>query len=245
MPPTTAPNAPARETAYSEAQAAAYDDKRFTSPAGRRIHALERDILLEALGHVDRGARILEVGCGTGRLLLEARSAGYNVGGLDASPHMLEKLNQKIAGRGGEFEMVVGEAARTGRPDRSYDFVYAIRLLNQTESPAYALNVVSEMLRVTRPGGYVLAEFVNGRRPRWGDNKRSTTRLAPEEVIERGRASGGEYIYSRGAFFLSMQAYNAVPGWLAPAVAACDRLLSRLMPRLCSRCYVLFRRAGE
>jgi SAM-dependent methyltransferase len=138
--------------------------------------------------------------------------------------------------------MVVGEAAKAPMPDGAFDFVYAIRLLNQTESPEYALSVVAEMLRLARPGGYVLAEFVNAHRPRWGDNRRPTTRLAPEQVIERGRAAGGSTVYCRGAFFLSMQAYNRSPRWLAPLVAAIDRAASRLMPRCCSRSYVFFRR---
>ncbi|MCL4196746.1 MAG: methyltransferase domain-containing protein [Phycisphaerales bacterium] len=241
--PTSTPQRPtsAASTAYSQDQAEAYDDKRFTGPVGRRLHTFEWDILREALGRVDRSARIIEIGCGTGRLLLEARRAGYRVGGLDASPHMLEQLRRKITG-GGEFEMIVGQAASVPMPDASFDFVYAIRLLNQTESPEYALRVVAEMHRLVRPGGYVLAEFVNAHRPRWGDNRRETTRLTPAQVIECGRAAGGEVITCRGAFLLSMQAYNRAPRFCLPIVSGLDRLLSRLLPRWCSRSYVLFRK---
>lgn len=40
---------------------------------------------------------ILELGCGTGRLLLPLRSAGYAIEGLDCSPEMLELCAQKAA----------------------------------------------------------------------------------------------------------------------------------------------------
>ncbi len=240
-PPTPEGHASAASTAYSQVQAAAYDDKRFTGPVGSRLHAFEWDILREALGRVDRSARIIEIGCGTGRLLLEARRAGYQVGGLDASPHMLEQLREKIGGDG-EFEMIVGEAASVPIPDGSFDFVYAVRLLNQTESPQYALRVITEMHRLAKPGGYVLAEFVNAHRPRWGNNRRETTRLEPAQVMECGRAAGGEVIACRGAFLLSMQAYYRAPVFCLPFVSGLDRLLSRLLPRWCSRSYVLFRK---
>ncbi len=246
MPSTPESATAAAQTAYSESQATVYDDIRFRGPAGSRIHALERDVLLRALRRLPTSARALEVGCGTGRLLLEARAAGYQVDGLDASPHMLQQLQKKIEAGGGTFEMVVGEAAKVPRPDGSYDFVYAIRLLNQTESPDYALNVVAEMVRLARPGGYVLAEFVNARRPRWGVNRRDTTRLDPRQVAQRGREAGAEHVADYGAFLLSMQAYYAVPGFLTPLVALTDRVLSRLLPRWCSRSYVLLRKkAGQ
>lgn len=40
--------------------------------------------------------------------------------------------------------------------DNSIDLVYSIRLLRPTKSRDDALRVVDEMLRITRPGGYML-----------------------------------------------------------------------------------------
>jgi ubiquinone/menaquinone biosynthesis C-methylase UbiE len=232
----------ANSTAYTEEQARIYDEKRFTTPAGRLIHRFERDRLLEALRLADDGAAVLEVGCGTGRLLAEARTAGYRADGVDLSEPMLAALRADRPDLFGEAELIVGEAAAVPKPDATYDFVYAIRLLNQTESPAYALDVVTEMLRLVRPGGHVLAEFTNAHRPRIGRNRRPTTRLAPAAVARRATESGGRLVHFRGAFFTSMQAYHAAPGWLAPLVHGVDRALSALLPRLCSRCYALIRR---
>ena len=97
---------------------------------------------MEVLGLAGKDACILEVGCGTGRLIVDARAEGYNISGLDASPHMLEQLRAKF-GPDENIETVVGEAAKIPQPDETYDAVYAIRVLNQTESPAYALDAVT------------------------------------------------------------------------------------------------------
>ncbi len=231
----------ATETAYTKEQASDYDEVRFTVDGGRAIHQFEYDRLHEVLKLAGKDAKILEVGCGTGRLLVDARAAGYRVDGLDASPHMLEELRAKL-GENEQIEVVVGEAAKIPKPDNTYDLVYAIRLLNQTESPAYALQTVAEMLRVTKDGGLTLVEFVNEARPRWGVNKRPTTRLKFSDVRKRGESEGAEHVFKRGTYFVSMQLYRKSPGFLVPCVSRIDRLLSAIFPGGCSRGYVLLRK---
>jgi SAM-dependent methyltransferase len=41
--------------------------------------------------------RTLELGCGTGRVLIPTAAAGYDVTGLEISPHMLKKCRDKLA----------------------------------------------------------------------------------------------------------------------------------------------------
>ena len=45
---------------------------------------------------VAAGGSILELGCGTGRILIPADEAGCRVTGLDVSPHMLAQCQQKL-----------------------------------------------------------------------------------------------------------------------------------------------------
>lgn len=45
-------------------------------------------------------ARILEVGCGTGRILLPLLKAGHKLTGVDISPEMLALASEKIQGQG-------------------------------------------------------------------------------------------------------------------------------------------------
>lgn len=47
--------------------------------------------------------RILELACGSGRVLLPLAAAGHHVVGLDASPAMLARAEQRLAGAGSEI----------------------------------------------------------------------------------------------------------------------------------------------
>ena len=53
------------------------------------------------------GGPVLELGCGTGRVLLPAARAGVEITGLDASANMLERCRAKLAA---EPEAVRGRA---------------------------------------------------------------------------------------------------------------------------------------
>jgi len=234
----------AADTAYTVDNAADYDEKRIVAPCDKKIHASERRILLWALGHTTKDAKIMEVGCGTGRLLTEGLDAGYLIDGVDGSGAMLEHLKAKLTDQQSQqLELIVAQAADIPRPDQSYDMAYSIRLLNQTESPEYALTVIDEIARLVKPGGFFLIECVNAARPQLGKSRRSTTRLSPAQIAERGKAAGAAVVAYRGAYLLSMQAYKKCPEPLLGVLATLDSALSNCLPRLCSRAYVMFRKA--
>jgi SAM-dependent methyltransferase len=46
------------------------------------------------------GSPILELGCGTGRLLVPLAQAGYDVSGIDSSPAMIELAHERLAAEG-------------------------------------------------------------------------------------------------------------------------------------------------
>ena len=148
---------------------------------------IELGVLKSAAALVSRKSRVLEVGCGTGRLLEQMCSIGFMVDGTDASPHMLAQCAEKVKARFPSSKLSHGEAARLPYPDSSYDFVYTIRLLNQTESPEYALDTISDMIRVARLGGHILVEFMNQDRPGFVRKSHSGVRLRTKDVVARAK----------------------------------------------------------
>ena len=46
----------------------------------------------------EAGSPVLEVGCGTGRILIPTARAGVHIVGLDLSTHMLDVCRQKLLG---------------------------------------------------------------------------------------------------------------------------------------------------
>jgi SAM-dependent methyltransferase len=71
----------------------------------------------------EAGGPVLEVGCGTGRILLRLLEAGLDVDGLDASAPMLERLRSKAAAKGLEARAVAGDMRAFSLP-RRYAFVF-------------------------------------------------------------------------------------------------------------------------
>lgn len=93
------------------------------------------------------GARVLDVGAGTGSLSLLAAELGYDVTALDLSPGMLAKARAKAAARGLEIEFV--EGAATEPPDGPFDAVIERHLVWTTPDPPAALAA----WRRVAPGG--------------------------------------------------------------------------------------------
>jgi SAM-dependent methyltransferase len=65
------------------------------------------------------GARVLELGCGTGRLLLPLLEAGASVTGVDREPVMLRTAAERLAPYGDRVHLIEGDMTRfeaTGDP---------------------------------------------------------------------------------------------------------------------------------
>ena len=234
----------ANNTAYSDNQANEYDSKRFSTPSGKMIHAMELRILQYFLKLTSIEGRILEVGCGTGRLLIELTKKDYTVDGVDASPGMLSKLQQKFERINLSSNFSVSESAKLPFKDNGYNFVYSIRLLNQTESIEYALKTIKEMVRVVKPGGYVLAEFVNSNRPRIGRNATKTVRLSHNVInnIFLKQNDNASVVKNKGVFFFGMGTIDRIPVFLLEIFSKIDGIFSFLFPKYCSRGYVLIKK---
>jgi ubiquinone/menaquinone biosynthesis C-methylase UbiE len=105
---------------------------------------------------VTDGMRILDVGCGTGGTLaaLDAAFADVSLVGLNIDARELAAARRRLrARRGGEVELVEGDACAMPLPDGSFDLVLAIEsiLLFPSRRRFFA-----EVRRVLRLGGSLL-----------------------------------------------------------------------------------------
>ena len=230
------------ETAYTVKGSREYDEKRFTSPQGKQFHALEMEQLRRVADHLPVPSNTLEIGCGTGRFVAYLSGVGHCVRGLDPSPYMLAIARQKVV----QFKAVdfdLGEGACLPYASNQFDFVYSIRTVNQTASREYALRMIREMIRVVRPGGVVLIEFVNNLRPyRRGYGG---VRLS---VLDIGRVANDDadlrVVGTGGVLFFSQMVLERVPSWLLPFFGRVDRSCCRLLPQFAARCYVTIIKGG-
>jgi ubiquinone/menaquinone biosynthesis C-methylase UbiE len=108
---------------------------------------------------------VLEVGCGNGVFLprlAKAVGAEGRVVGIDHSEAFVEEARTKMAAAGLAATVSVqqADACRLPFADATFDRAHCERLLMHLEDPSAAL---SEMRRVVRPGGWIVAA-----EPDWG-----------------------------------------------------------------------------
>jgi len=127
--------------------AARYDELR---PADEHWHELIELLIRE--GDLLSG-RVLDVGCGTGRLAAELARRGAEVAGVDRSPEMLA-VARRNAPAG--LDLRVARAEQVPFGDGSFDRVAYVLSVHLLDRPA----AFREARRVLRPGGrLVVATF--------------------------------------------------------------------------------------
>jgi ubiquinone/menaquinone biosynthesis C-methylase UbiE len=109
---------------------------------------------------VERGHKVLDVGCGLGDV---TRQIGARIGptgrvtGIDLSERLIAEAERRTTPADGPIEYHVGNAEQLEWPADSFDRCRTDRVLMFMDRPQQALE---EMIRVTRPGGrLVIGEF--------------------------------------------------------------------------------------
>lgn len=125
---------------------------------GRGYHQMIDDLEVDLVERYGTGARVLEVGCGTGLILDRVAQFAAYAAGLDLSSGMLSRAVER------GLDVLQGSATALPYADDSFDVTYSFKVLPHVEDIETAM---SEMSRVTRPGGHVLAEFYNPRSLRY------------------------------------------------------------------------------
>ena len=148
-------------------EAALYDALSHRFLLGRLFERIAADIAAVA----PSGARLLELGCGPGRLsILLARRYGFDVTGLDLDPLMIERAraNAERSGLSGgrRPSFFVADVSSLAFPDASFDVIVSTLSMHHWTDPTAGLN---EIGRVLRPNGRALVwDFRGGLLPLHG-----------------------------------------------------------------------------
>lgn len=122
-------------------------DHVFTRVFRRRIDQVVKGL------RIPPGARVLEVGIGTG-LSVDAYPSHADVIGIDLSQDMLDHAAQKMDPvRHRHIKLQQGDALNLVFPDETFDFVTAFHVITVVPDPKRMLD---EMVRVCRPGGRIV-----------------------------------------------------------------------------------------
>ncbi len=148
---------------FFDAHASIYMQEVFTRDTLREV-----DFLVELLG-LQSGARILDIGCGTGRHSVELSRRGYRLTGVDLSQGMLTEARKAAEAAGVEVEWIKSDAT-TYRASRPFDAVVclcegAFCLLGMADDPdAHDGAILRTAFEALRPGGRFVLTALNGLR---------------------------------------------------------------------------------
>jgi len=151
-----------------------YYEKKFTPALAFNVFTSFFDTIIELLGFgrsfkrnllkmldIKEQERILDVGCGTGTLLLEIKSKYPNtdITGIDADPKVLRIANNKIDSVGISARLVEGLAQDLPFPSNYFTLVVSTLIFHhlKTETKKEAIR---EIFRVLKDDGrFLLADF--------------------------------------------------------------------------------------
>lgn len=114
----------------------------------------------------EHGGPILELGCGTGRVLLNLARRGFAVTGVDNSEAMLERLRAKLAAASGRHLAAPPVIARAALEDFDLGQTFALALLPYNTfmhllTTEAQLDVLARIRRHLRPGGVLALDLPN------------------------------------------------------------------------------------
>lgn len=135
-----------------------------------------------------RGESVLDVGCGTGSLALEAKRqvVSGTVYGVDASPEMIARAARKAKRAGLELEFVNAPAQALPFDDGRFDVVMTSMMLHHLPKSSRE-QCIREIRRVVKPGGRILVvDFDAPSRPEGG----FLARFRRHGSLKRGEVSG-------------------------------------------------------
>lgn len=173
-----------------------------------------RRIVCEELAQLPTGPtlRVLDAGCGSGRLLDELRDYGH-VTGLDLNPDSVE-----VARSRGHEDVVQGPVEQLPWPDETFDVVISLDMVEHTADDRVTLR---ELRRVTKTGGHFLMT-VPALRALWSSHDVFNNHFRRyDRKMMRSLASDTGWVIERQTYFNSLL--------LPPAAAV--RLLQRVRHR--------------
>lgn len=129
---------------------------------GTATHRREERCIRKALAGLGAGARVLDIPCGTGRLLPLLKEMGLQVVEADSSPHMIEQGRQYAEGRGlsDGTEFRVEDALATHFADDAFDAVLCNRLFHHFREADVRRRCLCELSRICR-GPLLVSFFCN------------------------------------------------------------------------------------
>jgi len=134
------------------------------------------------LAQLQPGETVLDVGCGTGTLALEAYERVGATGrlcGIDPAPQQITRARRKAARRGLPIDFQAGVIEQLTFPDQSFDAVLSTLMMHHLPDDLKRQGL-AEIARVLKPGGRLLVLDMKGPAGPWKSSMQDQPALMKE-----------------------------------------------------------------
>ena len=136
-----------------------YDEEgRLLSRHGQVEYLTKMKYISECLSGMTE-PKLLEVGAGTGQYSVTLAKQGYQVTAVELIAHNLDILCSKLDGTEPILALQGNALDLSAFPDASFDLTMLLGPMYHLYTKADKLQALSEAVRVTKPGGYLLVAY--------------------------------------------------------------------------------------
>jgi ubiquinone/menaquinone biosynthesis C-methylase UbiE len=218
-------------------QAAQHDPR-----AGNAVYYdLDADPLSDVpfyLRNVDRNTALLELGCGTGRVLIPLAAHCREIVGVDYSAGMIERCRLKLAKSGqnlAKVTLTVGDITRLDLR-RSFDLIIApYRVMQALETDDEVAGFFATIRKHLAPSGACILNVFNPDRDR-EELKRSWCKPGEEVRWEKTLLDGTRVVHSEWYERMDQENLVLFPQLIYRRYKG-DQLLEEFVQRIKMRCY--------
>ena len=152
---------PKRFKSFYMKEASVYHKLRYETRYGRLFRRLHHGCINDLLKPLDKKMKLLEVACGTGHTSALLANLGFRMTACDLTSNMLVQAKHRVAELDGDnVDFIETNAMVLPFKDSVFDILVSTRFLHLFPIDEQKKLLV-EMLRVLKPGGYILVDFDN------------------------------------------------------------------------------------
>lgn len=199
----------------------------------------EKSVVLSHLPQDSKGVRVLDAGAGSGRFTIEIARKGFDVVACDYSEAMLGIIRSKLQALNLTNRVLLSRQDITQMTfeDNEFDYICSLRVMVNLDTVENEVKALNELVRICRPGGKVVVEFVNSLSiARMGPKKESMVPMSTVKGII-SKIPNAKLETAFGRRIISQTAFEKSPQCLLKALDVIDSGLSKLFPYLCVRTY--------